>query len=466
MSFLLSRRSLNNSLIGTRIQLLTSQKNAQIEKECSPTLKELRDQKKKHVKSFKQIFEGKTMEGKQNGHVNWWLSENILSPCNVRSSTPKKTSVFHFPTPVECHRARRVVTKTENELKIEKLLEVEREHGCDIDTIIGHLNKSFTLAICYKQKKISEISSLLFVDIKMMKSLHEEIYAKMSNIEIKMESCVDFIQYLGDMIANGEFECYVRHKLMEKTIRKFHSADPLSFIPRTNLFKILQFYGKWTSNVRKELLKKTIQNRERIFTCIDTETKLKELLKKLDGAEEVTRIKQITSVPLEKLIKLYEIIRHNGSSRSLFLIPDRHFKYGLRKPVRSIYEFSKKKRKTKSVEHFINQLLLFSWISCAWEILSKVLKFRCCRKSTITNTKENILFLNAASFLRIFCTTESFSVMKIISGPKVNNETFKAFCSDSSIKPFQISLSQDRTTKRAWFFPTAITTSVWTKKIS
>lgn len=334
MSFLLSRRSLNNTLIGTRIQLLTSQKNVKIEKECSPTLKELRDQKNKHVKLYSYIFEGKTLERKQDG-VNWWLNDQLLSPCNVKSSTPKKTSVFHFPTPIKCQRARRVFTKSEDEIKIEKLLEVEREHGCDIETIIGHLNTSFTLAFCYKQIKISEVSSLLFEDIKMMKSLHEEIYAKLSDIETKKGSCVDFIQYLGDMIANGEFECYIRHKMMEKTIRKFHNVDPLSFIPRTNPFKILKFYGQWTSNVCNELIQKLTKNPDGIATCIDTEKKLKELLKKLESAEEVARIKQIACVPLEKLIKLYEIKKHKGGSSSLFLVPDRHFKYGLRKPVRS-----------------------------------------------------------------------------------------------------------------------------------
>jgi hypothetical protein len=333
MSFLLSKRSLNNTLIGTRIQLLTSQQSPKAEKNCSPTLKELREQKNKRVKKFSDIFENQSWESKQNG-VNWWLSEMLTSPHSVRSSTPKQSSVFLFPTPPRVHRARLVFTKSEEDTKLEKLLEMEEEHGSDLNEIVGHLNSSFTLTICFKQNKIREISQKIFEDVKMMELLHEEIHAKLSSIKKGNGDCVEFIEYLGDLIEDGRFECYIKHKMMEKTIKKFHNVDPLSFIPRTNPFKMLEIYHEWTTNVCNELIKNPTKNSNEIRTCIETEKRLKNLMEELDGAGEVVRIKEVANIPLDKLVKLYELSRQGyRAPSSLFLLPEKHFKHGVRPPV-------------------------------------------------------------------------------------------------------------------------------------
>lgn len=337
MSFLLSRRSSTNSLIGTRIQLLTSQQKVSSDKDCSPTLKDLREREKNRVQRFSDIFERKAWVSRGNG-CNWWLNEKTASPTGARSSTPKKSAVFIFPGPLSAPTKppRVSVFKIDDIAKLRELLKVEQQHIEDIRYLILKLDCLDSSAIGQNQKKIRENKFCIFGDLKAIQKLHAvKIVPQMKRLIKSNGKCVDFIKFIAKLIDDGAFYCYVKQKMMEKTLKQFR-VDPLNSIPNMNPLKMVETYHEWISNVCNELIKRPAENSDDIAVCMEAEKKLTDLMDYIADAEEVTRITQVSEVPLEAQFKIYNIIKRNEQevkSPMLMLLPNKHFKYGYRYPV-------------------------------------------------------------------------------------------------------------------------------------
>lgn len=335
MSFLLSRRNGTNSLIGTRIQLLTSQQKVHSDKDCSPTLKELREKEKNRIQKFSDIFERKAWILKGNG-PNWWLNERPLSPKSARSSTPKKSKVFVFPPPPSAPAKSTIAKpKVDDAIKLKKLLKIEEKHISDVRDLIHSLDELDWHAVGHNQSQIKENKYFVFGDLKIILDLHATIVTKMSRIIKSNGKCIELIKTIADLIDNGNFYCYVEHKMMEKTLKKFR-VDPLVLIPNVNPLKMVEIYHEWTSNLCNELIKRPLENADDIEICMEAEKKLTNLMDFIADAEDVTRITQVSEVPLDTQFKVYSILKRNEvivTTPMLLLIPNKHFKYGYRYPV-------------------------------------------------------------------------------------------------------------------------------------
>jgi hypothetical protein len=346
MSFLLSRRSGTKSLVGTRIQLLTSQQKALSEKDCSPTLKDLREKEKNRVKKFSDIFERQAWCLTGSG-CNWWLNQTETSSPQVpKSSTPKKSGRFVYPTPPPPSAPSRTAfakSKIDDGIKLKKLLRMEEDFVEKLRKLIDSLEGIDCGVFGYKETKIRENRFCLFGDLKAILSLHvDTIVPEMSKIIETKGKCIDFIQFLGKLVDDGLFYCYVSHKMMEKSSKKFHNdlGGPNSLFNdhKMNPLKMLEVYHEWISNVCNELIKRPTENSDNIAACMETENTLTELMDKIADAENVQFITQVSEVPVEAQFKIFNIIKRNKhieniTSPMLLLVPQKHKMNGYRCPV-------------------------------------------------------------------------------------------------------------------------------------
>lgn len=330
----MSRRS-ENSIIGMRLQLLTAPRKDQVVTDCSPTLKDLREKNPNRVKKFLDVYESKPWCLKSG--VNWWL-DGILS--NV--STPKSTSKFGPSRQIP-----KRVSVLDDAAKMREIQAMEREHVAQINHSINTINGIVTNSRGFVAMKLRENQFCLNGDLLNIYRLHKivispQIFGPASG----GGKCIKFIEFLVQLIDDGHFYCYVRHKMLERSMKKIlHDHVLTSCIFNQELaqpFKMLDGYQNWITNICNELMKSPTENADDIAVCMEAEKKLMDLIDVVTDAQAVSRITQIQQIPFEIQVKVFSIVRKHEEIQQpmLLLIPKKNKKISYRYPVSSIVVFN------------------------------------------------------------------------------------------------------------------------------
>lgn len=316
-------RGQQNSFIGMRIQLLTSQINNQVGKNSSPTLKELEGRDPSRVKTVSGIFEKKPWSLKRG--CNWWI--NNLSPIEMTPLIKVETKV----TPA--------IPEFDGATKIKEILKIEQEHVAQLEQSMEELEKIVCNGVGFIPMKLRENSFCLFGDLKNIYGLHNiVILPELRRAVDGGESCSAFMELMIRLIDDGHLYCYVSHKMQERSIRKLYGECVLGLHQHQflNPFNILDAYHEFISNICNQLMKHPAHNADEISTCIEAEKKLMDLLDVIGDAGSVSHIAQVSDVAIETQFKIFNIIqkREKIAQPMLLVVPKKNFRFGYRYPVR------------------------------------------------------------------------------------------------------------------------------------
>lgn len=315
-------RCQQNSLIGMRIQLLTTQLNTQVNKNSSPTLRELKEKHPNRVKTVSNIFEKKPWSLKLG--CNWWI--NNLWPIEI----PPLAIVESKYTPA--------TPQFDGATKIKEILKIEQEHVAQLEQSIKELGKIVCNGVGFIPMKLRENDFCLFGDLKNIYGLHKiVILPELRRAVDGGESCAAFMDLIIRLIDDSHLYCYVSHKMQERSIRQLYGECVLGLQqhPLLNPFNILDSYRDWISNICNELMKHPAQNADVIATCIEAEKKLMDLLDVIGDAGSVSHIVQVSDVAIETQFKIYSLIqkREKITQPMLLMVPKKNFRFGYRYPV-------------------------------------------------------------------------------------------------------------------------------------
>lgn len=314
MSSILSRRT-EKTIIGVRIQILTQDKDVQ-EKDCSPTLKELREKGSK-VKTFAEVFERKPWSVK-TGECNWWLK--TASP---RASTPIK---FNFPKSPPVFNG---------SAKLMELLEKEQEYLLDLNEFIQEINDIVKNGRGYVAMKLREHRNNLMGELRTIYGLHFLMILPEMSASTK---CVEFLKFLIKAIEDGHFYCYVAHKMLESMMTKLQNeyifVAHQTYHDIVDPFTILTSYKNWVADLSNELVQNS-ENADELEVCIEAEKKLNALMNLIKDAEQVTLIKEVHDVPYEIQVKIMDLVKKHEETcmPMMFLIPKKLYGGYTRYPV-------------------------------------------------------------------------------------------------------------------------------------
>lgn len=332
-----------NSLIGMRIQLLTSQKSQQLTKNSSPILNDLK--RTGQVKNLLEFYEKKTWKwsGKTGGHCG--TSPSLPT---ARTSSPKQKfkfppdadkfspQIFTFSPPLALQIVPKFIPKLDDAAMMHLLLQLENEHIADLDKTIKDCEKIVNEGVGFVAMKMRENSFCLSGDLATILALHTIVILPQISNSVK---CNDFIKFLLKLLDDGHFYAYIRHKMLEKSMLKRLFAYIL--VPRgcPNLsqpFNILEVYLDWIARIFKELIKHPTENSDDIALFMEAEVKLMGLLDEIADAENVTRIMQVSDIPVEIEFKVLDTIRKRQTITEpmLLLIPKKTTRFSFRLPVR------------------------------------------------------------------------------------------------------------------------------------
>lgn len=317
MNSILSRRG-ENGLIGMRIQILTTLQDS-IQKDCSPTLKDLREKGSK-VKKLSAVFEKKPWSIK-SGECNWWLMGSAtLSP---QTLTP---AVFKFPE------------SWDGSAQMMEILQREQEHVLELNEFIQKILAIVKDGRGYVSMKLREHRNNLIGELRTIYGLHNILI--LPTMTSHGSSCIKFVQFLIDIIDEGQFYCYIAHKMLEKMMTKLHNEYIFiaqhDYSNHVDPFKMLEFYKNWVSKICNQLLKSPTKYPDDLAICIDAEQKLTELLNQIADAETVTQIVEVRDLPHEINIKILDLVKKHQETcmPMMFLLPKGVFG-DLRHPVGS-----------------------------------------------------------------------------------------------------------------------------------
>jgi hypothetical protein len=280
-------------------------------KDCSPTLRDLRDKSDNLVKNRLELFEKKPWCLKTG--CNWWLS-------------PKREAAFDFPVKSSI---------ADESCKLNEILMAQERHVLELKNFMGKITEAVKCGRGFIAMKLRDYTFTLYGGLKTIYSLHKDvILPRMSD----RSKCIEIISLLLELIDEGHFYCFISHKILEKMMNKilteyiFMVENPVT-LPKP--FRILEFYYSWTSNICNELMKSPSGNSDDIAVCVEVEKKLIDLMDSVADAEAVTEIAQITDVPFEVQLKVFDILKKQEDiiDPILLLVPKKDFRVSYRYPV-------------------------------------------------------------------------------------------------------------------------------------
>ena len=308
----------DKSLVEMRIHLLTSQHKVNIVKNCSPTLKDLREKNANNVKTCSDIYEKKPWSWKTG--CNWWINEWKPQNVSPKVSLPSLAPNFN------------------DAAKIKEMLRMEKDHISQLIRFIIHINGIIHDATGFIAMKLRENTFCLFGSLKDIHKLHKTIILPQMSRTIK---CIDLIKTLIQLIDDGRFYCYISHKMLEQSMKKLHNEHMFLVqhdVDKAKPFEMLEIYKDWITDVCNELMKNPTKNADDVSFCLEAEKKFDDLMDSIADAESVSNILQISAIPINVQFSVYSVIKkHNHEvldDPMLLLIPKKTTKFSYRYPVR------------------------------------------------------------------------------------------------------------------------------------
>lgn len=325
MSFLRARRSVGGN-VELRIQVLTTRKTDQIEKKYSPTLKDLRDNKK-HVKRLSDLFEQKPWCF--NNGVNWWIDEKSAKSesCKEQKFVFKKETKSRSEDP----------EVIDDVIRMSEIYNMEMRYISELNMFINK-TLSATEDAGFIAMKLRENKFCLLGDLKTILQFHKIVILPQLTGTVTKGKCMKFVNFINQLLEDGHFYCYISHKMLEKSMKKLHKRWFFS-APHTtgemNPYKILESFHDWVTNICNELIKHPTKHSDDLAVCMEVQEKLMDLIDLIVEAELVTRISQVSDVSVEMQFKVFDIIRKNKEIvlPKLLLVPRKSIKFGYRYPV-------------------------------------------------------------------------------------------------------------------------------------
>lgn len=313
----------DKTLVEMRIHLLTSQHKVNIVKNCSPTLKDLREKNASKVKTCSDIYEKKPWSWKTG--CNWWLNDW------------KPQSVLPKATPLNASLPS-LAPNFDDATKMKEILRMEKDHIAQLIRFIININGIIHDATGFIAMKLRENTFCLFGSLKDIHELHKTIISPQMSRAIK---CVDLIKALIQLIDDGRFYCYVTHKMMEQSMKKLHNEYLFLVqhdVDKAKPFEMLESYKDWITGVCNDLMKNPTKNADDVAVCLEAEKKFDDLMDSIADAGTVSNILQISAIPINVQFSVYSIIKKQKHEAlhdpMLLLIPKKTTKLSYRYPVR------------------------------------------------------------------------------------------------------------------------------------
>lgn len=294
------------------------------------------------MKNLLEFYEKKTCEWNGKSDANCW-TPRTSSPKQKFKFTPDadkfSPQIFTFSPPVALQIAPKSVPKLDDAAMMQLLRQLEREHIVELEKTIKDCEKIVHEGVGFVAMKMRENSFCLSGDLREIYRLHTiVIFPQLS----KSIMCNHFVTFLMKLLDDGQFYCYIRHKMLEKSMLKRLFAYIL--VPRgcpnlSQTFNILEVYLDWIGRIFKELMKHPTENADDIAVFMDAEVKLMSLMDEIADAENVARIMQVADIPIEIEFKVFDIIKKRHRHKMitepmLILIPKKSSRFSFRLPVR------------------------------------------------------------------------------------------------------------------------------------
>lgn len=300
-------RRIENSLIGSRIQFFQAQEF--VKPDTSPMLTSLWNDKEGKVKKVLELYEKKPWCAKTG--VNWWVNGN--SPALSYSSKVSGTGQANFDY---------------NKHLADLLLHNQRQIG-GIQKIISRVSEIVGQGPGFMAMKLRDYNFYLFGDLEAIYSLHKNLnktFALQEDGETN-EKYINYIKSIVQLMDEGKFQCYVTHKMLERTMLKLH--DDFIFInskdrEHFDVFYALDCFQQSIAHACDALMKNPAFNADDTAICLDAERKLLNLIDLVSDAGHVSRISQIIDVPMDVHFKIFDIVKkkqHRLKNPMLLLVP-------------------------------------------------------------------------------------------------------------------------------------------------
>lgn len=298
------------------------------------------------VKNLLEFYEKKTCEWNAKSNGNCWMTPCMPTP---RTSSPKQKfkftpdadkfsrQIFTFSPPIALQIAPKAVPKLDDAAMMQLLQKLEREHIVELEKTIKDCEKIVHEGFGFVAMKMRENSFCLSGDLREIYLLHTIVILPQLSNRIM---CNHFVKFLIKLLDDGQFYCYIRHKMLEKSMLKRLFAYIL--VPRgcpnlSQTFHILEVYLGWIGRIFKELMKHPTENADDIAVFMEAEVKLMTLMDEIADAENVTRIMQVADIPIEIEFKVFDIVKKGHkmiTEPMLILIPKKTSRFSFRLPVR------------------------------------------------------------------------------------------------------------------------------------
>jgi hypothetical protein len=294
----------------------------------SPTLLDLTEKHK--VKKYSNIFENKPWrQWNISKNCNWWLDG--LSPVPPTSAqsvfSPLSSKTFEFPSFNE-------------KAKLKEFLDKENEDSVKLKALIDERSEMVKTGVGFIPMKIRDNRFCLLGDLRTIYGLHQIVILPRITRVLKAGKCVEFAQFLIQLVDDGHFYCFISHKMMEKSIKMLceeyvHREAQCDYQPTA----ILDYYHQWASTICNELMKNPTANADDAAVFMECEKKLMDLIDRITDAESVSQITQISRTPIETQFKIFSIIKKRKEKEMfrqpmLLLVPRKTFRTSYRYPVR------------------------------------------------------------------------------------------------------------------------------------
>lgn len=242
---------------------------------------------------------------------------------------------------------------------MKEMLKMEKQNIAQLNKSVVHISRIVQDAMGFIPMKLRENQFCLFGSLKTIHGLHRIIILPQMLGAVNLK-CVDFVQILIHLIDDGQFYCYVSHKMLERSMKKLHGEHLFMLQNTAEPFGMLEIYKNWITNICNELKKRPAQNADGVAVCLEAEKKFKDLIDIIADAKAVSDILQISEVPIDVHFKVYSIIRKHEDDMlhepMLLLIPKKS-KFRYRYPVRFT--------RTLLCSKF-DSLVFFRSTSCNW----------------------------------------------------------------------------------------------------
>jgi hypothetical protein len=307
MNFLIN----SPNVIKKKIRQLNFQKNVSVPKsEESPTIAKIRSSN--GTKKLIDIFESAWII--ENNKIDWWVTKEFTTENGFNNNYFKQN-----------------IHKNFDKIKLQELEKFVSEYLQELDKLKKKLTFMHDKLPGFMPFVLRNHNINVIGNISKITSLFSEKI--LDNFKCEGMTCAKVVEIVSQLIDDNEFYIYAEHMIITNSNKRL--LDNFKFIVdqmrqkyrldfnQLHCSDIIHMLIKWIEEVCNEYLKDPRINADEIAICMETETKLHNVLKFIEDAQKIGNIKEIAENNIEGIQKIYSILekRDHECKKMLLLIP-------------------------------------------------------------------------------------------------------------------------------------------------